>query len=139
VPVTLSRPNTQLATSAAAAVRYLPIDSAKSFGGVLLDRLKHELLGPFEAVHFTYKEHIRCIEDAHKGTELELRFHEDLLVYAGKYYGDFEICGGQCLDYKNLVPEFFASLDLITGLAESIVRSSGSSTFSTAVVRGSRL
>jgi hypothetical protein len=68
------------------------------------------LLGPFEAVHFTYREHIRCIEDAHKGTELELRFHEDLLVYAGKYYGDFEICGGQRLDYKNLVPEFFASL-----------------------------
>jgi hypothetical protein len=49
------------------------------------------ILGPFEAVHVTYKEHIRCIAFA-AGTELDLGFHEDLLVYAGKYYGDFEVC-----------------------------------------------
>ena len=51
------------------------------------------ILGPFEAVHFTYKEHIRCI-DANAGTELELGFHDDLLVHNGKFYGDFKICGG---------------------------------------------
>jgi hypothetical protein len=52
------------------------------------------LLGPFEAVHFTYKEHIRCIVDANAGAELELGFHGDLLVHDGKFYGDFEICAG---------------------------------------------
>jgi hypothetical protein len=52
------------------------------------------ILGPLEAVHFTYKEHIRCIADSGTGSELELGFHNDLLVYDGKFYGDFEICGG---------------------------------------------
>jgi hypothetical protein len=52
------------------------------------------ILGPFEAVHFTYKDHIRCIADANAGTGLELGFHDDLLVHDGKFYGDFEICGG---------------------------------------------
>ena len=48
-------------------------------------------LGPFVAVHFTYKTHIRCITDPAQEKELELGFHDDLLVYDGKYYGDFEI------------------------------------------------
>jgi len=52
------------------------------------------ILGPFEAVHFTYKEHIRGIADAGTGAEIELGFHGDLLVHDGKFYGDFEICGG---------------------------------------------
>ena len=52
------------------------------------------VLGPFEAVHFTYKEHIRCIRDAATGDEIELSFHGDLLAHDGKFYGDFEICGG---------------------------------------------
>jgi len=52
------------------------------------------ILGPFEAVHFTYEEHIRCIADAETGAEIELGFHDDMLVHDGKFYGDFEICGG---------------------------------------------
>jgi hypothetical protein len=36
------------------------------------------ILGPFEAVHFTYKEHIRCIADAETGAEIELGFHDDI-------------------------------------------------------------
>jgi hypothetical protein len=52
------------------------------------------ILGPFQAVHFTYKEHIRCIADAETGAEIELGFHDDMLVHDGKFYGDFEICGG---------------------------------------------
>ena len=47
------------------------------------------MLGPFAAVHFTYMCHIRCI--ALDGDELELEYHEDMLVYEGKFYGDFEI------------------------------------------------
>ena len=50
------------------------------------------VLGPFQAVHFTYKEHIRCIRDD-TVMDMELSFHDDLLVYDGKYYGDFEIVG----------------------------------------------
>lgn len=52
------------------------------------------VLGPFEAIHVTYKEHIRCIAAADVYDELELGFHEDLLVHEGKYYGDYEICAG---------------------------------------------
>lgn len=48
-------------------------------------------LGPFAAVHFTYKEHIRCIADSAREEEIELGFCDDLLAYQGKYYGDFEI------------------------------------------------
>lgn len=48
------------------------------------------VLGPFAAVHFTYINQIRCIMH---GTEEDIEFevHDDLLVYDGKYYGDFEI------------------------------------------------
>jgi hypothetical protein len=52
------------------------------------------ILGPFEAIHVTYKEHIRCIVLADAGEELELGFHEDMLVHDGNFYGDFEICAG---------------------------------------------
>jgi hypothetical protein len=52
------------------------------------------VLGPFEAVHFTYRNHIRCITNSTTEDELELGFTDDLLTYEGKYYGDFEICGG---------------------------------------------
>ncbi len=48
-------------------------------------------LGPFVAVHFTYRQFIRCITDPAQELELELEFHEDLLVFEDKYYGDFEI------------------------------------------------
>lgn len=48
-------------------------------------------LGPFVAVHFTYKEYIRCIADSSCEEEIELGFCDDLLAYQGKYYGDFEI------------------------------------------------
>ena len=56
--------------------------------------LHRPVLGPFEAVHFTYKEHIRCIRDAATDDEIELSFHGDLLAHDGRFYGDFEICGG---------------------------------------------
>jgi hypothetical protein len=52
------------------------------------------LLGPFEAVHFTYLADIRCIIDSSTGEDFGLRFQNDLLVHDGKFYGDFEICGG---------------------------------------------
>jgi len=48
-------------------------------------------LGPFEAVHFTYLTDVTCMPRDPTGDALQLRFHEDLLVYEGKYYGDFEI------------------------------------------------
>lgn len=48
------------------------------------------LLGPFATIHFTYKEHIRCVTaDGHEA--LELGYHEDLLAYDGRFYGDFEV------------------------------------------------
>jgi hypothetical protein len=46
-------------------------------------------LGPFVAVHVTYRDHIRCLAADHD--EVELGFTDDLLTYQGKYYGDFEI------------------------------------------------
>ena len=51
------------------------------------------VLGPFEAVHFTYITHVRCFP---KGSDddaeaLELCYRDDMLVHEGKYYGDFEI------------------------------------------------
>jgi hypothetical protein len=49
------------------------------------------VLGPFEAVHFTYRTHIRCFPTHGEGDELGLWFHDDMLVWQGKYYGDFEI------------------------------------------------
>jgi hypothetical protein len=47
------------------------------------------VLGPFDAVHFTYMTDISCILDT--GETLALRFTDDLLTWEGKYYGDFEI------------------------------------------------
>jgi hypothetical protein len=48
------------------------------------------VLGPFDAIYFAYRTHIRCI--LHDTVmDMELVFHDDLLVYHGKYYGDFEI------------------------------------------------
>jgi hypothetical protein len=49
------------------------------------------VLGPFETVHFTYRTHVRCFPMEDGGDELELRFHDDMLVWKGKFYGDFEI------------------------------------------------
>ncbi len=51
------------------------------------------VLGPFEAVHFTYGTHIRCLPVVATGDELQLYYHDDLLMNDGKFYGDFEICG----------------------------------------------
>lgn len=48
------------------------------------------VLGPFDAIHVTYRRHIRCIRDD-TVMDMELDFHDDLLVYDAKYYGDFEI------------------------------------------------
>ena len=51
------------------------------------------VLGPFEAVHFTYATHVRCFPKGSDGDAeaIELCYHDDLLVHDGKYYGDFEI------------------------------------------------
>ena len=49
------------------------------------------VLGPFEAVHFTYATHVRCFPEGTDGEAIELCYHDDLLVHDGKYYGDFEI------------------------------------------------
>lgn len=51
------------------------------------------VLGPFEAVHFTYTTHVRCFPEGSDGdaAAIELCYHDDLLVHDGKYYGDFEI------------------------------------------------
>jgi hypothetical protein len=49
------------------------------------------LLGPFEAIHFTYRDHIRCINNSATEDEIELGFTDDMLTYQGKYYGDFKI------------------------------------------------
>jgi hypothetical protein len=49
------------------------------------------VLGPFEAVHFTYTTHVRCFPRGSDAEALELRYHADMLVYDGKYYGDFAI------------------------------------------------
>ena len=51
------------------------------------------VLGPFEAVHFTYTTHVRCFPKGSDGDAeaIELCYHDDLLVHDGKYYGDFEI------------------------------------------------
>jgi hypothetical protein len=51
------------------------------------------VLGPFEAVHFTYATHVRCFPQGSGGDAeaIELCYHDDLLVHDGKYYGDFEI------------------------------------------------
>ena len=51
------------------------------------------VLGPFEAVHFTYATHVRCFPKSSDGDAevIELRYHDDLIFHDGKYYGDFEI------------------------------------------------
>jgi hypothetical protein len=51
------------------------------------------VLGPFEAVHFTYTTHVRCFPAGSDGDAeaIELCYHDDLLIHDGKYYGDFEI------------------------------------------------
>jgi hypothetical protein len=49
------------------------------------------VLGPFKAVHFTYRDHISCIHDGAVGRTTELGFTDDMLTYEGRYYGDFEI------------------------------------------------
>jgi hypothetical protein len=51
------------------------------------------VLGPFEAVHFTYATHVRCFPKGSDGDAeaLELTYHDDMLMHDGKYYGDFEI------------------------------------------------
>ena len=45
--------------------------------------------GPFVAIHVTHLSSLRCIRDDH--SELELRFHQDMLAHDGAFYGDFEI------------------------------------------------
>jgi hypothetical protein len=45
--------------------------------------------GPFEWVHITYLTHMRC--GRADGSEVEFKFHEDMLEHEGSYYGDFEI------------------------------------------------
>ena len=49
------------------------------------------VLGPFAAIHFTYRNQIRCIPYPGQGDEIEFEFNDDLLIHDGKYYGDFEI------------------------------------------------
>jgi hypothetical protein len=45
--------------------------------------------GPFAAIHATYLSSLRCIRE--DSSELEIKFHEDMLAFDGAYYGDFEI------------------------------------------------
>ena len=63
------------------------------------------ILGPFECIHVTYRDHFRCIRSAATGEEIELRFHDDLLVHENKYYGDYEICGGHGTDNAGTAPQ----------------------------------
>lgn len=58
------------------------------------------VLGPFEAVHFTYTTHVRCFPKGSDGDAeaIELCYHDDLLVHDGKYYGDFEIAAAFGID-----------------------------------------
>lgn len=46
-------------------------------------------LGPFAAIHVTYLSSLRCFKD--DGSELEIKFHEDMIEHGGCFYGDFEI------------------------------------------------
>jgi hypothetical protein len=46
-------------------------------------------LGPFKWVHCTYACDIRFADQ--QGEEYWLEYHEDMVVYQGCYYGDFEI------------------------------------------------
>lgn len=48
------------------------------------------VIGPLKWVHTTYRDHIRfCHVDDHDG--VDLTFFEDMLMYDGKYYGDFTV------------------------------------------------
>ena len=62
------------------------------------------LLGPFEALHFTYRNHIRCISNSATEEELELGFTDDMLTYEGKRYGDFEIAAEFAGDTRKISP-----------------------------------
>lgn len=60
------------------------------------------MLGPFEAIHITYRDHIRCI--AKDADEVELGFTDDMLTYQGKHYGDFEIAEAFGTDTPKSLP-----------------------------------
>lgn len=45
------------------------------------------ILGPFVSVSFTYLHHIRCNDEHGEAITLELK--EDMIMFDGKYYGDF--------------------------------------------------
>jgi hypothetical protein len=62
------------------------------------------LLGLFEALHFTYRNHIRCISNSATEEELELGFTDDMLTYEGKHYGDFEIAAEFAGDTRKISP-----------------------------------
>jgi hypothetical protein len=70
------------------------------------------VLGPFEALHFTYTTHVRCFPKAGAGDELEVCYHDDMLVYEGKYYGDFEIAA----EFGSSTPSLQTQDDLLRGL-----------------------
>jgi hypothetical protein len=75
------------------------------------------VLGPFEAVHFTYTTHVRCFPKGSDGDAeaIELCFHDDMLVYEGKFYGDFEIAAsfGSHTPKSKLPPELLEALQSI--------------------------
>jgi hypothetical protein len=80
------------------------------------------VLGPFEAVHITYRDELRCLGDS-EPSELILRYTEDMLTYEGKYYGDFEIAADFGSDTpKTLPPDPDQANGDRTGWAASALR-----------------
>jgi hypothetical protein len=77
------------------------------------------VLGPFEAVHFTYATHVRCFPQGSDGDSeaMELCYHEDMLVHGGKFYGDFEIATSFGPD----APGLLATLQNQTDAAQNVI------------------
>ena len=84
------------------------------------------VLGPFEAVHFTYTTHVRCFPKGSDGDAeaIELNYCDDLLVHEGKYYGDFEIAAsfGSHTPKSKLPPELLETLELCENALADLAR-----------------
>lgn len=79
------------------------------------------VLGPFEAVHFTYATHVRCFPEGRDGDAeaIELCYHEDMLAHEGKFYGDFEIATSFGPDMPK--PELHEALQNQTDAAQAVI------------------
>jgi hypothetical protein len=82
------------------------------------------VLGPFEAVHFTYATHARCFPKGSEGDSeaLELCYHDDMLMHDGKYYGDLEIAASFGSDTPKLSPELLDVLGLCENALADLAR-----------------